>query len=300
MVEDLANKTTVFGDTIARFGARGYSIVPRNPLLMSIDSSMKRDSLTGLITFVHDTMFVRSRVMEAYQGDSGRFIATDSVRMVRTNFSGSGGKLVYDQKRDIMTFSESNRQRLWYDSTEIDADSIAVVMVDKHVSRVFAVGHAFTTSPVSEFPSSNRINQLEGERMMLVVQNDTVRYLLDMNNALSIYFLVREGKPDGVNRASGDTIRIDFKDRTVSRLVIRSGTEGEYFPERFVARREQAFRLSNYERNPMLRPRRAEFVPRWDLPVKEKQPATAPAPSKATPETPETNPVTPTKKKRIS
>ncbi len=286
-VEEIQNRTTVFGDTLARFAKTRYMIVPKRPLLLYIDSSIVVDS-TGAHIIVFDTMFVRADTMKMYQGDSARLVAIDSVRLMRGNFSLSGGKLIYDQVHDVMNVFHAPRQHLWNDSTEIDADSVAMLVKHRHIDRIFSVGHAFATSPMEEFPNSGRVDQLQGDAMMLVVDHDTARELYDMSSALSIYFLLSEGKPDGVNRASGDTIRMDFQDKKVKRIAIISGTEGEYFPERFVVGRAAAFRLTAYERHDALRPRREEFVLPWDVP-----PVTAPAtkPEPGSRETPA--PVTP-------
>jgi lipopolysaccharide export system protein LptA len=280
-VEDLKNRTTVFGDTLARFAKLNYTLVPRRPLLLYIDSSQVRDS-SGKMNTAFDTMFVRSDTMKMYQGDSARFHAVGNVRLFRTTFSLTGGNMIYDQAKEIITVAQAKRQHIWNDSTEIDADSIAMLMKDRHVNRVFGIGNAFATNPLEEFPNSGRINQLQGESMMLVVEHDTAKRLYDMLSALSIYFLVSGDKPDGVNRSSGDTIRIDLKDRKVTRVGVISGAEGEYFPERFVAGRPQAFRLTAYERHTDLRPRREEFVVPWEAsaasvaPVQEETPAPVP------------------------
>ncbi len=263
-VENIPNKTTIFGDTLARFALENYMLVPRNPLLEYLDSTQVRDS-TGKMVTTWDTTFVRSDTMKIYSGDSARFVAIDSVRMLRLGFSLIGGMLVFDQNRDLITVSKAKRQRLWNDSTEIDADSVAMTMRDRHIQRIYAIGHAFATSPVDEFPNSGRIHQLEGDSMVLVVVRDTARNLYDLSSALSIYFLVNNGRPDGVNRASGDTIRMDFKGKSVQRIAVISGTEGEYFPERFVGKRAVAFRLTDYERHTGLRPLRDQFVVPWLL-----------------------------------
>lgn len=279
-VENIPNKTTIFGDTLARFTLLNYMLVPRNPLLELLDSTQVRDS-TGKMVTTWDTTFVRADTMKIVQGDSARFVAIDRVRMLRLGFSLIGGTLVYDQNKDIVTVSKAKRQRVWNDSTEIDADSIAMTMRDRHIQRIHAIGHAFATSTVDEFPNSGRIHQLEGDSMVLVVVRDTARNLFDLSSALSIYFLVSNGKADGVNRASGDTIRMDFKGKSVQRIAVISGTEGEYFPERFVGRRAAAFRLSDYERHTNLRPLREEFVLPWELAATAKlQPdVTPPAPT---------------------
>lgn len=265
-VEDVQNNTTIFGDTLARFTKGNYTLVPKRPLLLYIDSSQVRDS-TGKVNTVLDTMFVRADTMKMYQGDSARLLAVDSVRLIRSNFSLIGGELIYDQAHDVMNVFHSPRQHLWNDSTEIDADSVVMLLKNRHLHRIFAVGHAFATSPMEELPNSGRVDQLEGDEMMLVIEHDTAKQLYDCQSALSIYFLLNNTKPDGVNRASGDTIRFDFKDRKVTRLAIISGTEGEYFPERFVDGRAQAFRLTAYERHDALRPRPEDFVMPWELPA---------------------------------
>ena len=263
IVVDVNNETTIFGDTLARFSATNCTIVPKRPLLIYVDSSQVRDT-TGKVNTVFDTMFVRADTMKMYQGDSAHFLAIDSVRLLRSDFSLTGGRLLYDQAHESMNVWHSPRQHVWNDSTEIDADSVSMLMKEHHIKRVFAVGHAFATSPMEEAPNTGRVDQLEGDIIMLVVEQDTARQLFAMSDALSIYFLLSDNKPDGVNRASGDTIRMDFKQHKVIRLAVISGTEGEYFPERFVTNRASAFRLSAYERHEHWKPLREEFIVPWE------------------------------------
>jgi lipopolysaccharide export system protein LptA len=263
-----SNGTIISGDSLARFGKRNYIHVPRHPLLRIADSSVTYDSLSGRNLTTYDTTFVRSGEMEIFQGDSARFIATDSVRMIRATFSAVGGKMIYEQKTELIRLFNADRQRMWYDSTEIVGDSIAIHMKDNHVQRALAFGRAFTTSPI-EIPSPSlndeRMHQLQGESMLLRVEHDTVQDMMVANNALSMYFLVSNNKLDGVNRASGDSIRLDFAGRAVKRVVVISGTEGEYFPEAFVRGRGKAFRLNAYTREYATRPRRPEFVNHWEI-----------------------------------
>jgi lipopolysaccharide export system protein LptA len=290
-VENIPKKTTIFGDTLARFAQLNYMIVPRNPLLEYLDSTQVRDS-TGKMVTTWDTTFVRADTMKLYQGDSARFVAIDSVRMLRLGFSLTGGLLVFDQNKEVITVSKDKRQHVWNDSTEIDADSIAMTMRDRHIQRIYAIGHAFATSPVDEFPNSGRIHQLEGDSMVLIVVRDTARSLYDLSSALSIYFMVSSGKADGVNRASGDTIRMDFKGKAVQRVTVISGTEGEYFPERFVGKRAAAFRLTDYERHTNLRPLREEFVLPWQPKLQNRQ-QSAEQPTQTPKEKPSTRPTKP-------
>ncbi len=262
------NGTIISGDTLARFGKRNYIHVPIHPLLRIADSSVNVDPITGRDLVTYDTTFVRSGEMEIFQGDSARFVATDSVRMIRATFSAMGGKMIYEQKTELIRLFAADRQRMWYDSTEIVGDSIAIHMKNNRVQRAFSFGRAFTTSPIelaTTEPNDERLHQLQGESMTLRVERETVQDMLVANNALSMYFLVNKNKLDGVNRASGDSIRLDFAGRTVKRVVVIAGTEGEYFPEAFVRGRGKAFRLNAYTREYANRPRRPEFVNRWEI-----------------------------------
>jgi len=262
-VFSLQNNTIQYGDTLARFRDSGYMIVPKNPLLVIIDSSQKTDSLTGKQYTGFDTLRIKSKVMEAWQGDSAYFIATDSVKLNRVNFSAIGAKLYYTQQDGIMRIYGNKKQTMWYDSTEIDGDSIVMYQKEKKVDHIVAFGHAFATDPYKDTTVSGRINQLSSQKMTLYVVKDTVRTLLAVDNALAVYFLTSDNKPSGFNRSSGDSLRMDFRNNEVDRVAVISGTEGEFWPERFVKDRGAAFRLGNYERHPDLKPRTEDMLLGW-------------------------------------
>ncbi len=258
-VLDKANSTVIIGDTLARLAKLNYVIAPKEPLLLIIDSTMK-DTL-GTTMAVYDTLFMIADTMEVYAGDSAKFIGKGHVRMIRDDFSGIGEEVVYDRAKDFMRLV-GNRPRMWQDSTEIAADSIHLFTNDKKVESVWGLGNSFATSPFEDATFRGRINQLTAQRMLLKINQDTVRFLLGIDNALSIYFVSNDGTASGLNRSSGDSIRIDFLDNSPTRVAVLGGTEGEYIPERFVGQRGAAFRLGAYDRRPELRPALDEFYRR--------------------------------------
>lgn len=257
---DVANSTIIMGDTLARLSKENLVIAPRSPLMLIIDSTTQVDSL-GIPQPVADTLFVIADTMHAYGGDSGRFVGIGHVRMMRTDFSGIGDEITYDRTHEVMRLI-GNRPRMWQDSTEIAADSLHLLTKQRKVDEIWGLGAAFASSKFEDSVVLNRINQLSAQRMLLKVSQDTIRYLLGMDNALSIYFVSNEGKPSGVNRSSGDSIRIDFLDNEAVRVAVLGGTEGEYIPERFIGSRGGAFRLGAYDRKPELRPAIEEFYRR--------------------------------------
>ncbi len=258
-----ANNTVQFGDSLIRNTATGYSLVPEKPLLLIIDSSRHLDSLGRDSVTTFDTLFIKSKTMEAFQGDSGLFIATDSVRMLRSNFCGTCGKLIYYKSTGVLTLFAASRQHIWYDSTEIDGDSIIMYQKNNKPERIVAIGHAFATTPYSDSGTVGRMSQLSSKTMTLTIIKDTVRTLLAVDNALTIYFASDNGKPNGLNRASGDSLRIDFEHNTARQITVLSNSEGEYWPEKYIGNRGAAFRLGNYERSYDHRPRRSLFILDW-------------------------------------
>lgn len=258
-VESMANNTVIFGDTLARFALRSYISVPVHPLLLMIDTATVIDSASKAPKLTYDTLFIRAGTMEAFQGDSTRFLADDSVKLYRTGFAAIGGRLDYKERENLMTLSNAHRERLWYDSTEVVGDSVAMLLDHRKIKEVIAVGHAFASDPVGELSGSGRVNQLQAERIRMHIDHDTIREVRAINNALSIYFILSDKKANGVNRSSGDSIRIDFEHRTVRRVTVLSGTEGEFFPERYVIGRGRDFRLSGYDRALYLKPNRKIF-----------------------------------------
>ncbi|MEI8134188.1 MAG: OstA-like protein [bacterium] len=257
------NNTIQYGDSLVRFRKTGYTIIPANPLLLIIDSVAKTDSITGIRYMGFDTLRIKSRIMEAFSGDSAHFIATDSVKMLRSNFAAIGGILYYSQRDSTMRIYGDKRQNMWYDSTEIDGDSIVLYQKLRKVDHVVAFGHAFATDPYKDSTVHGRVNQLSSQKMILSVKQDTLRSLLAIDNALSIYFISSDDKPSGFNRSSGDSLRIDFVKNAPERVSVISGTEGEFWPERFVRDRGAAFRLGNYERHYELRPKQEDLLLSW-------------------------------------
>lgn len=269
------NNTWLLADTLARLRDSGIVNVPRNPMLLILDSTTIVDSLSGASVLRIDTLFIKSLTMTATTGDSSAFFAKDSVKLFRLNFAGVGSSLTYRQSSDEMTMHGVGRQRVWYDSTELDCDSLIMQTRNKKIDKIFAFGKPFLTSPYEDPTVNDRVNQLSSQRMILTVTNDTVRNLLAIDNAISLYFVSSDNKPSGINRATGDSLRVDFEMNKPKGITVIHETEGEYIPERFVKHRGAAFRLSTYERHIELLPRREDFqfiLPSTPLtPVKNEQ-----------------------------
>jgi lipopolysaccharide export system protein LptA len=135
---------------------------------------------------------------------------------------------------------------VWYQKSQLTGDSITVGLLEKRLRSIDVAGNAFA---VSESDLPQRYDQLASTRLYFEIVRDTVRRVRGDGQASSIYYVYDQKAPSGVNRASGDTIIVDFDEGNASRIGVygkRARAEGEYFPEKMVAGSESVFRLDGF------------------------------------------------------
>ena len=144
---------------------------------------------------------------------------------------------------------------VWYEESQMTGDSIAIELREKKVQTIDVVTSAMT---ISGTDAEGRYDQLAADRIIFNVHRDTIRSIHAQQAAASMYFIFERGRPDGVNRSSGDTIIILFDKGKASRIGIYgpdSRAEGEILPERSVAGNERNYRLDGFvlwERPPII------------------------------------------------
>ena len=135
---------------------------------------------------------------------------------------------------------------VWYDSSQLTGDSIAIQLEERKVRTIDVLGNAMA---ISSTDVEKRYDQLASTNLLFNVEQDTIRSVYAMDQAASMYFIFEDAQPDGVNRSSGDTIIILFNRGKASRISIygpSSGAEGEIIPESQVAGSEERFRLDGF------------------------------------------------------
>jgi lipopolysaccharide export system protein LptA len=269
------------GDTLRNIPARNYTLVLGHPKLVQIDTT--RADSTGEIR--RDTTTITARMLEAFRGTTAEYRATDNVRLNRGDLQAvsriarylpddsvialgsgvarkradtgnaapkdslSGNRAVTGVRKDTSAGETSPLMAspiVWYGKSQLTGDTITVGLSDRRLRAIDVTGNAFA---VTEGERRGRYDQLAGERLYFDVLEDTIRYVRSEGLASSIYFLYDAGNPNGLNRASGDTIGIAFDAGQVSRIRIRgkrNRAEGEYFPEAQVAGQEGGFRLEGF------------------------------------------------------
>lgn len=272
------NNARLAGDTVHHRPAEGYTVARGHPKVVKIDTVLSGDSLG---TIRRDTTIITAMKMEVFRGDYDEYVATDSVRLVRGDLQAIARRARFLPGDDIITLGPNlPRPRdtsaadslhakqdsasssdavagvtprsygmapvLWYGKSQLTGDSITVLSREKKLRAIIVHRDAFA---VTQGVPPTRYDQLAASRLFFDVEGDTIRRVLAEEDASSIYYVNSSGKPSGVNRASGDTILITFKDGKASRIRImgrKSRAEGEYFPEKLVRGQEGQFRLQGF------------------------------------------------------
>ena len=252
--------TLIFGDTLYHDSRKDYTVIPIHPLLIHIDSSTvdKVDSHGGHTQMLQfDTMFISSKTMEAFRGDSEVYNAYDSVHILRTDLCGHGGEAHFFPARDVITLSKN--PITWYGDTQLTGDSITAYLRNKRMDKLVSDRNAFGVSRGdSLFPL--RYNQLSGARITMQFKNDSLNTVRAEKNAISVYFEFENVKPKGSDRTSGDTITIKMLHGQPDKVIALGGAEGQYYPEKYVKKNEPDFRLEGFAWRVDEKPKRKDFV----------------------------------------
>ena len=250
-IKSLQNDVTVRGKHFEDYDKRHYSLITGLPLLVQIDTASD-----GKI----DTLTIASSRMEAYRDSSNeRFVAHDTVRVIRGALSARCGYGTYYSKDSIVVLQKS--PVVWYEDNQLTGDSIVVHIKNKKLSEVDVIGSAFAIS-LSDSAYPDRYNQLKGKLLRMYLNDRKVDHIVVENNATSLYYLYDKDKPNGVNRVSGDSVIMYFQDGKIERISVMSGVEGNYYPEKLVKGKVSEYSLAGYSYRKD-RPDKKNFPNNW-------------------------------------
>jgi len=236
------NGINIYGDSLIHIEQKKFTLVLKQPRLVKIDTST-----SGII----DTMVVISREMQSIQDTAERFVAIDSVRLVKGDMSARCGKATYFVKDDFIALQ--THPIIWSDENQITGDSIRIRMEEKRLRSMWVKNRAMAISRV-DTALPNRFNQLTGRELTMYFHENKLEQVDVQKNATSLYYLFDNKEPNGANKSSGDRIFIDFVKGDVDRIKIVGGVQGQYFPEKMIIKHEQDYNLDGfrwYENRPI-------------------------------------------------
>ena len=228
------NNLTVFGDSLVHFEKKKYSIVPKNPRVMQVDTAA-----SGGI----DTLLIVGRQMEAFEDSLQRFVAAGNVEMARSDFAARCGQATYFYKRDRIVLRQ--QPVVWHADNQVSGDSIVITTHDRKLQSVYVRGRAIAVSRADSVIKA-RFNQLSAREVTLHFQNGKINEIDADRTATSLYYLFDGVNPNGANRSSADRIVMEFQSGKLNRIRTVGGVEGKYFPEKMIGKHEQEYNLDGF------------------------------------------------------
>jgi len=233
------NNLTIMGNHFEHFRKQKYSKMTDQPRLMQIDTAAD-----GTI----DTLTVRSLVMESYADSVERLVATDSVQMIRNGLAAEASVCIFYTDLDSIILRKN--PFIWYtteksEDNQVSGDSIFIKLKKRKLETVFVRGRATAISRADSL-YSNRFNQMTGEEIIMHFANDKIQQIDVDRTATSLYYLFDEGKPNGLNKTSGDQVTITFVDGKINKIKVLADVEGQYFPEKMIKGRESEYNLEGF------------------------------------------------------
>ncbi len=242
-----------------------YSRLEGRPLVMQIRRDTAYSGPAAPDVAQSDTLLVRAARPEWTRRDSvRRLTAVDSVRLWRADLAAVADSAVFERSIDSAGNVLAQELRLFLEplawtssgasNTQISGDTLRFFRQPGAPDSLFALSGAFVARQDSAI---QRIQQLQGERVLVLLRNDSLRSLQAGPQAEAIYYLAEDGRPSGAVRVSGDRIFFVFEQNEVERVRVLSGIEGKRFPEDGLP---EPFKLSRYVWKPELRPEKAELM----------------------------------------
>lgn len=221
----LNKNAVVYGDYSENYEKTNYSLVKGNARLVQIES--KGDD--------YDTTFIFGKKMESFRNRPEYYIATDSVRTIRNDFS-SSSKIGYYFRSDTGkggVISLARDPVVWKDNSQVTGDTIFAHFRDD-IDDIFVKKSAVAIEFNDSYP--DRYNQISGVYMHMKFSGNEINFIRVDTSASSIYFIYEEDKsPNGANKAEGSIIILEFKDKKVEAVKIYGGPIGSYIPEYLLA-----------------------------------------------------------------
>lgn len=246
-IKNNSNNIIVLGNRLEDDRYNKYTLIDSMPLMIQIDTSIVKDE-TGKEQITFDTLFISSKKMEVFRSDEDKFVAIDSVKIIRGLFSSINELTIYYQdSAKIVTYKKSEdiaQPVIWYGYSQLTGDSITIYLLENIITQLDIDGSAFMLTKNENFPE--RFDQSSSSSSKIYFSNNKVSRVEYFDNVFSIYFMYEENNPNGLIKANSKDAVIYFNDNEVSDVKLLGNPGTEYYPENLVESNERNFLLPKF------------------------------------------------------
>ncbi len=226
-------KVTISGKYLEDFHKKNYTKIIGLPLLTKIDTSQN-----GVL----DTLLIGAKMFEAIKDTTQKLIATDTVKIVRNNFSSYNQKTIFFREEERIFICKNKKDTapplLWHNSSQLFGDTINVFIKNNELNEIDVIKNGFFFSLDTNY--QNRYNQIMGDTLKFYFKNQATDKTEVKGNVLSIYYY---GNLNGLIKASAESAKIYFQNNLVSDINFYTMAITEYHPENLIKGNELDFTL---------------------------------------------------------
>jgi len=232
----------IYCDTLEHYRNNKYSILRGNPQLIRFDSTNITDSIKT--SYKVDTLFVKSKLLISDRSEKNLLIAIDSVKFLRNEISFFCKKLTNLTKDSIFILEKD--PVIWYQKSQIFADSITLFIKNKNINKIVASNNAFMLSEAdSLFPEL--FNQIMGDTITLYFSDNKLDSILAIQKAIAFYFQTDSSGINSGYKSSGDKIKIESLNNKLKSVRILYGIESFYYPANMLKGKIMEYNLPRFK-----------------------------------------------------
>lgn len=244
---NLKNNSEIFGEHLEDYRQRGYSLIDRNPLFIQVDTTYTHnEDETENIKL--DTLFIKSRVMEAYRDSAERFLAIDSVKILKEDFASVNDLTIFYRNEERLVTSKinstSSQPVLWNENSQLTGDSITIYLVDNNIKQLDVDGSSFMLSQNENY--LQRFDQTSSSQIKLFFNESKIVRAEFYGNVFSIYYMFDGETANGLTKSNSASTTVIFENNEVTEVKLYKNPASEYYPEKDVEGNEKEYLLPRF------------------------------------------------------
>ncbi len=244
---NLKNNSEIFGEHLEDYRERGYSLIDVKPLFIQVDTSyVEREDSTKEMQL--DTLFIKSKIMEAYRDSSQRFYAIDSVSILKSDFASQNDLTIFYREDDKIITTKINdtvhQPILWYETSQLTGDSITIYLEDNNIKQLDVDGTGFMLSQNENY--LERYDQTSSAQIKIFFEENKIKRAEFYGNVYSIYFMYDKETANGLTKSNSAETIVLFEDNEVAEVKLYKNPASEYYPEQQVNGNEKSYLLPRF------------------------------------------------------
>lgn len=225
------------GDTIEHYPEEKYIISLGDPFLIQVDTLIEDEKE------IFDTLFIKSKKMEAFFDDDERYFFSGELEIIRNSITAKADSGVFYKNRDYILLYGS--PIAFYDSTQLYADTIKVSIQKNKLESIEANIRAI--SVLKDTANGDRKNQISGDNIIISFVNGKINELKAKGSTKSLYNFPGDDGGDGADIKDSESIRVVFTEGEADKIYWFNNINAQYIPEGILSLDPSKYNLPDYK-----------------------------------------------------